>query len=102
MIESCRSVRPRGNTKASFVAVARAQTGEVVTGEFGWGKREYCESDIGDNVRILLNQNDSKDHRIFTFWEFFFIPLLLSVVAFVLYPLGYRAKKKHRQHKYGD
>ncbi|PTY38362.1 hypothetical protein BGP77_12600 [Saccharospirillum sp. MSK14-1] len=94
-IVRCYSHRNSGsNSRLSFGPVAITESNTEVKGNFKWSKREWCVSDIGDDVSVLIHNQDKSKNRIFNFSQFWLMPLLFSLITFIAYPLGYVAKKK--------
>ena len=99
-ITHCYSHRSSGNnSRLSFGPVAVTQSGQKVKGDFKWSKRKWCEYGIGSQVTVLLKNNDMEDSRIFTFLQFWSLPLFFLFISFVLYPAMYIAKRKKDQRE---
>ena len=84
-----------GTNKISWGPLAVTATSIKVKGDFKWSDRDWCEVAVGDKVTVLLHQDG--DHRIFSFLQFWALPLLMVTICLVFYPLSYRAKQK-KQH----
>ena len=96
VIEECyHEYRTTGNTsRGSWGPVAVTSDGTQVRGDFRWRKKDWCLSDIGDEVTVLLHPYDASKNRINSFMQFWFYPLLMTAICLVFYPLSYRAKKR--------
>ncbi|GLS27969.1 DUF3592 domain-containing protein [Marinibactrum halimedae] len=100
IIEECYRHRRSGtNAKVSWGPVAVTVEGLKVKGDFKWSKKKWCESTIGDEVTVLLHPTDKNKHRIHTFFQFWFLPLVMTLICIVFYPLSYRAKKRKDAEK---
>ena len=98
VITSCyhRSQTGSSKTKYSWVPVATTREAITIRGDFGWKKKSWCESDIGDNVTVYVYSNESDKNRINTFFQLWFYPCLAWLVSVLMIYAGY---KKHRQRK---
>lgn len=96
VIEDCyHEYRTTGTTsKGSWGPVAVTQGGIRVRGDFRWRKKDWCLSDIGDEVSVFIHPTDTSKNRINSFMQFWFYPLLMTIICLVFYPLSYRAKKR--------
>lgn len=101
VIEECyHEYRTTGTTsRGSWGPVAVTGEGVRVKGEFRWRDKDWCLSDIGDEVTVLLHPSDSGKNRINSFFQFWFYPLLMTTVCLIFYPLSYRAKKRKDAQK---
>lgn len=93
----CASHRSSSSRALAFGPVARTESGLTVKGTFRFSKRDWCTAGIGDEVSILLDRRDADNSRIYTFFQFWFLPLLMSAIGFVLYPLLYLRKWRSRE-----
>lgn len=92
-IVECYSYRTSGsNARLSFGPVAVTANKVRVKGYFRWSRRSWCEAGIGDKVTVLLHPQDESKNRVYTFLQFWFLPLLFFIIGFVIYPAAYWAK----------
>ena len=95
VIERCYSKRRSGSgSSTTFGPVAVTKNGLPVKGDFRWARRSWCESDIGDTVSVLVHQQNRDRSKIYSFTQFWLLPLFLGLVVFVGYPLLYLKKRK--------
>ena len=78
----------------TWVPIAVTQLGIKVEGKLGWGvTKQWCEKSMGHHVAVLIHPTDPTKNRIYTFFQFWFTPLILIVVSLLLYPQLYRMKR---------
>ncbi len=100
-VESCHYKRRKSGSSrtGSWAPVAVTDSGTEVRGSLYWSKKRWCESSIGNRVSVFLHATDAKKNRINTFFQFWFLPGILSLFCITFYPLSYRAKKRQRAAK---
>lgn len=97
VISRCYSHRSsRSGSAPTFGPVAVTESGLNIKGGFRWARRSWCESDIGESVSVLVHSERPENSRIYSFFQFWFLPLLMGFVVLIAYPLLYLKKKKAR------
>ena len=98
-IQECHYKRVRKSSSSysgSWGPVAVTKSGLRINGDFTWKKKSWCESNIGDNVNVFVNENDPSKNRINTFFQFWFMPTAFLLVCLIFYPGSYILKKKRK------
>lgn len=103
-VESCHYKRKKSgsSSRGSWTPVAVTASGTEVRGSLYWSKKRWCESSIGDRVSVFSHPSNPSKSRVNTFFQFWFLPSILSLFCIVFYPASYRAKKKQLAAKRAD
>ncbi len=83
----------RGGTR--YTPVAQTQDGAEVMGNVFWGSKASCESQIGNNVSVLINPGNYTEGDILSISQFGFFPAIFICVLLLIFTGIWF--KKHRQ-----
>ena len=84
----------RGSARVSvYGPVAITEQGLEVKGGFTRRPKEKCTGSIGKQVSVFVHPTQERFHRIHTFFQFWFFPLIFGLGSAIFYPLLYKAKK---------
>ncbi len=73
-----------GKVLARNIPVVQRKNGKKVYGSIGEPKVfDYCKGSIGKKVKVLVEKGGSEDARIYTFWQFWFLPMLFAFFSLI-------------------
>ena len=86
-IDHChyRQVKKKNRRKSSWAPVAVTVTGVSVKGHFYWSQKHWCQSSVGKQVSVFIHSHDASKNRINTFFQLWFLPVVLLFFCLVLY-----------------
>lgn len=84
------------SSRGSWGPVAKTKDNITIKGGFRWSTKSWCTSDIDKSVSVILHPTNPEKHRIHTFFQFYFYPLICIALSIAL---GYMIHKKARSSK---
>ncbi|GAA0859384.1 hypothetical protein [Aliiglaciecola litoralis] len=80
-----------------WVPIAKTQSGVEIEGTFSVKNQWWCQWQVTDNVSVLKTGERATEHHIVNFWQFFFLPVLVSSIGGLVVYLGIRNFVKNRK-----
>lgn len=102
-IVRCESTRQTTDSRVRYkrVPVAITAQGITVKGDMDEIRWVYkCNDLIGEQVKVLIDPKDSKNGKINSFFQMWFLPLLFILISIIYYPFvikGYIKKYKNKK-----
>ena len=92
--------RTSGNRSVgSWGPLAQTSDGIEVKGSFRLSRKSWCEWFVGNDTHVLIDATSPDNSRIYSFVQFWFLPLLITLICLVFYPASYKLKKKKDREK---
>lgn len=70
------------------------ERGSIVTGSYGYSREDSCRENIGREVEVLRSE---EKERVYSFRDFFLMPLLILVFNIVLYGVIYKKTMRYKK-----
>tara|TARA_Y100000034_G_scaffold45341_1_gene55751 strand:+ start:7310 stop:7750 length:441 start_codon:yes stop_codon:yes gene_type:complete len=70
------------------------EEGNIVIGSYGYSREDSCNENIGREVKVLKN---NKKERVYSFRDFFMMPLIIFTFSIVLYGVVFIKVTKYRK-----
>lgn len=103
-VYDCHVLKSRsGSTiNRSWAPVAKDNEGNIAKGSFGWKKKKKCTDMFGDKVTMTVSSVSKDRNQINTFFQLWFMPLIMNGVCLVLYGAmikGFLKKRRNKKRK---